>query len=65
MNTPKTRFQKNEDEVLIQPWLNISKDSIVVIDQKGDSFWKRITEAYNNHRDKNYQERNLMTLKGQ
>ncbi|XP_058759812.1 glutathione S-transferase T3-like [Vicia villosa] len=63
-NTPKTRFQPKEDEVLIQFWLNISKDSIVGVDQKGDYFWKRICEAYNKHRDKNYQERNLLALKG-
>ncbi|AES71048.1 glutathione S-transferase T3 [Medicago truncatula] len=64
INTPKIRFQPNEDERLIQSWFNISKDSIVGIDQKGDSFWKKISEAYNNHYDKNCQERNFMALKG-
>jgi hypothetical protein len=64
VNTPKTRFQPKEDEVLIQSWVNISTDSIVGNDQKGDSFWKRVCEAYNKHRDKSYQERNHMALKG-
>ncbi|XP_024628620.1 glutathione S-transferase T3-like [Medicago truncatula] len=60
----KTRFQPKEDELLIQSWLNISKDPIVGNDQRGDSFWKRIGEAYNNHRDKNFQERKPTALKG-
>ncbi|CAI8617600.1 unnamed protein product [Vicia faba] len=62
--TPKQRFQQKEDEVLIQSWLNVSKDSIVGVDKKGDSFWNRIGEAYNKHRDTNYKERKPMALKG-
>ncbi|KAK2373571.1 glutathione S-transferase T3 [Trifolium repens] len=46
VNTSKTRFQPKEDELLIQSWLNISRDPIVRIDQKNYSFWKRIGEAY-------------------
>jgi hypothetical protein len=57
-------FQPKEDELLIQSCLNISKDTIVGIDKKGDSFWKRIGETYNNHRQKNFPERKPMTLKG-
>ncbi|KEH18294.1 hypothetical protein MTR_8g015740 [Medicago truncatula] len=38
VNTSKVRFQPKEDELLIQSWLNISKDPIVGIDQRGDSF---------------------------
>ncbi|KEH36877.1 hypothetical protein MTR_2g023560 [Medicago truncatula] len=57
------RFQPKEDKLLIQSWLNISKDPIDEIDQRGDSFWMRIGEAYNNQRDKNFQERKPMTLK--
>ncbi|CAK8543381.1 unnamed protein product [Lathyrus sativus] len=41
VNTSKQRFQQKEDEILIQSWLNVSKDSIVGVDKKGDSFWKR------------------------
>ncbi|XP_058782447.1 uncharacterized protein LOC131656905 [Vicia villosa] len=63
-NMLKIRFQPKEDELLIQSWLNISRDPIVGIDQKGDSFWKRIGEAYNNHRHKNFPDRNPMALKG-
>ncbi|XP_058742226.1 glutathione S-transferase T3-like, partial [Vicia villosa] len=61
---PKQRFQQKEDEVLIQLWFNVSKDSIVGVDQKGDSFWNKIGEAYNKHRDDNYKERKSITLKG-
>jgi hypothetical protein len=34
VNTSKTRFQPEEDELLIQSWLNISMDTIVGIDKK-------------------------------
>jgi hypothetical protein len=54
VNKPKTRFQLKEDEFIIQSWLNISKDPIVGIDQKGESFCKRIGETYNKYHDKNY-----------
>jgi hypothetical protein len=46
VNTSKTRFQPKEDELPFQSWLNISRGLIVGIDQKGDSLWKRIGEAY-------------------
>ncbi|XP_058782011.1 uncharacterized protein LOC131656283 [Vicia villosa] len=64
VNIPKTRFQPKEDELLIQSWLNVSKDPIVGVDKKGDRFWKRIGEAYNKHRGKIFQERKPLTLKG-
>ncbi|KAK2442265.1 hypothetical protein QL285_013476 [Trifolium repens] len=64
VNTLKTRFQPKEDELLIQSWLNVSTDSIVGNDKKGDSFWKRIGEAYNDNRPKNFPERKSTTLKG-
>ncbi|KAI5402881.1 hypothetical protein KIW84_050468 [Lathyrus oleraceus] len=64
VNTPKQRFQQKEDGIFIQSWLNVLKDSIVGVDKKGDSFWKRIDEALNKHRDINYKERKLMALKG-
>jgi len=64
VNNSKVRFQPKNDELLIQSWLNISKDPIVGIDQRGDSFLKRIGEAYNNYNDKNFQKRKPTTLKG-
>ncbi|CAK8575062.1 unnamed protein product [Lathyrus sativus] len=64
VNMSKQRFQQKEDEILIQSWLNVSKDSIVGVDKKGDSFWKRIGEAFTKHRDINYKERKSMALKG-
>lgn len=63
-NTSKQRFQPKEDEILIQSSLNVSNDSIVRVNQKGDSFWKRIGEASNKHRDINYKERKATSLKG-
>ncbi|XP_058775486.1 glutathione S-transferase T3-like [Vicia villosa] len=46
----RVRFLEEEDKLLIQTWLNISKDSVVGVDQKADSFWSRIKEGYNNYR---------------
>ncbi len=46
----RIRFEQPEDELLIQTWLNISKDPIVGVDQKADSFWTRIRDNYNNYR---------------
>ena len=46
----RIRFEPPEDELLIQTWLNISKDPIVGVDQKADSFWARIRDNYNNYR---------------
>lgn len=37
MNTPKQRFQPKHGEILIQSWLNVSKDSIVGVDKKRDN----------------------------
>jgi len=51
VNIPKRRFQPNENEVVMQSWLNISNDPIVGADKKKkiDSFCMRIDEAYNMH----------------
>jgi hypothetical protein len=40
VNTPKVRFQPKEDEFTIRSWLNISKDLIVGVSKKGESFLK-------------------------
>ncbi|KAK2434803.1 glutathione S-transferase T3 [Trifolium repens] len=47
----RVRFLEEEDKLLIQTWLNISKDSVVGDDQKADSFWGRIKDRYNNYRE--------------
>ncbi|KAJ1431589.1 glutathione S-transferase t2-like protein [Sesbania bispinosa] len=46
----KQRYTKEEDTLLIQFWLNISKDPIVGVDKKADGFWSRIKDNYNEHR---------------
>ncbi|CAI8600318.1 unnamed protein product [Vicia faba] len=40
----------DEDILLIQSWLNVSKDPIVGVDQKAESFWLRIAANYNQYR---------------
>jgi hypothetical protein len=49
----KTRasFSQEEDTLLFQSWLNISKDSIVGVDQKSDGFWNRVRDNYNIYRN--------------
>lgn len=40
-------FTREEDTFLMQSWLNVSKNPVVEVDQKSDSFWVRITANYN------------------
>ncbi|XP_058783494.1 glutathione S-transferase T3-like [Vicia villosa] len=47
---PREVFTREEDTLLMQSWLNVSKDPIVGVDQKVDSFWLRITDNYNQYR---------------
>ncbi|XP_058764976.1 glutathione S-transferase T3-like [Vicia villosa] len=42
-------FTREEDTLLMQSWLNVSKDPIVGVDQKVDSFWLRIIANYNQY----------------
>ncbi|KAJ1380471.1 glutathione S-transferase t2-like protein [Sesbania bispinosa] len=59
---PKARFTMEEDTLLIQSWLNVSKDAIVGIDQKAESFWRRVRHNYNEYRGE-HQERGPIVLK--
>ncbi|KAJ1389625.1 No apical meristem-associated, C-terminal domain [Sesbania bispinosa] len=58
----KARFTMEEDTLLIQSWLNVSKDAIVGIDQKAESFWRRVRHNYNEYRGE-HQERGPIALK--
>ncbi|CAK8567666.1 unnamed protein product [Lathyrus sativus] len=46
----REQFTREEDILLIQSWLNVSKDPIVGVDQKAASFWLRIAASYNQYR---------------
>ena len=48
-----------EDKVLIKAWANTSLDGVVGIDQHSDSYWARIAEYYNEHKDPSWQVRNV------
>ncbi|CAJ2643852.1 unnamed protein product [Trifolium pratense] len=39
----REQFARDEDILLIQSWLNVSKDPIVGVDQKAESFWDQGT----------------------
>ncbi|KAJ1400114.1 glutathione S-transferase t2-like protein [Sesbania bispinosa] len=39
--TQRLRFTIEEDKLLIQSWLNVSKDVVVGVNQKADSFWRK------------------------
>ncbi|KAJ1391371.1 putative glutathione S-transferase [Sesbania bispinosa] len=58
----KARFTMEEDTLLIQSWLNVSKDAIVGIDQKAESFWRRVRHNYNEYCGE-HQERGPIALK--
>jgi len=37
-----------EDVILVRSWLNMSKDSIIGVDQTSKKYWARIKNVYNN-----------------
>ncbi|CAK8563505.1 unnamed protein product [Lathyrus sativus] len=45
-------FSRDEDILLIQSWLNVSKDPIVGVDQKAENFCLRMANNYNEYRGK-------------
>ncbi|XP_058753991.1 glutathione S-transferase T3-like [Vicia villosa] len=56
----REQFTRDEDILLIQSWLNVSKDPIVGVDQKAESFWVRVAANYNQYRGESREK-----LKGQ
>lgn len=42
-------YSQAEDEVLVSAYLNISKDPAIGTNQSGKSYWRRISEYYNEH----------------
>ncbi|KAI5404040.1 hypothetical protein KIW84_051256 [Lathyrus oleraceus] len=48
----REQFTREENILLIQSWLNVSKDLIVEVDQKAESFLLRIAASYNQYRKK-------------
>ncbi|CAI8604673.1 unnamed protein product [Vicia faba] len=45
----REQFTRDEDILLIQSWLNVSKDPIVGVNQKAESFWVRVAANYNQY----------------
>ena len=63
--TPKGKnWSSLEDQVLIKVWANTSLDAAVGTDQHSDSYWARITEYYNQHKDPSWQLRNVASVNG-
>ena len=58
----KVRFTIDEDTLLIQSWLNVSKGTIVGVNQRAYGFWLRIKQAYDKHHT-NFSERGTIALK--
>ncbi|XP_058725479.1 uncharacterized protein LOC131596753 [Vicia villosa] len=46
----REHFTRDKDILLIQSCLNVSKDPIVGVDQKTESFWVRVAANYNEYR---------------
>ncbi|CAM0911314.1 unnamed protein product [Alopecurus aequalis] len=49
----------DEDKVLIEAWANTALDAVIGTDQHADSYWSRIADYYNKHKQPSWQERNL------
>uniref|UniRef100_A0A1J3HNP1 Glutathione S-transferase T3 n=1 Tax=Noccaea caerulescens TaxID=107243 RepID=A0A1J3HNP1_NOCCA len=43
----RRKWSPTEDIVLCSSWLNTSKDPVVGNEQKGEAFWKRISDCFN------------------
>jgi hypothetical protein len=54
-------FSPTEDETLCCPYLSVSKDPIVGVNQKMESYWTRITKFYNENK-KTENARSLLSL---
>jgi hypothetical protein len=52
---PNAKRQKNfipdEDEIVVSAWLNVSKDPVQGANQSHASFWRRISDYYETHRN--------------
>jgi hypothetical protein len=59
---PRERWSEEEDKIVIKSWLNISKDALVGVNQRANSFWKRITDNYNEYHG-NLKEREVAQIK--
>ena len=54
-------WSSEEDKVLIAAWANTSLD-IVGTDQNRDTYWARISEYYNAHKESSWPERNANAI---
>ncbi|KAK2449105.1 glutathione S-transferase T3 [Trifolium repens] len=55
---PRELYTRNEDTLLIQSWVNVSKDPLVGVDQKAVSLWLRIAVNYNENRGQSREKEN-------
>ncbi|XP_057432843.1 glutathione S-transferase T3-like [Lotus japonicus] len=59
----RLKWCENDDIILLQTWLNISKDSVTGTDQKAEAFWRRVEHQYNKYRKVGSPERKWSQLK--
>lgn len=55
-------WSSEEDKVLIQAWANTSLDAVPATDQHSSSYWGRISDHYNKHKNSSWPERNPNAL---
>ncbi|WOH03761.1 hypothetical protein DCAR_0623161 [Daucus carota subsp. sativus] len=48
---PSQNFTKQEDEMLISAWQNISSDPIIGVDQTNGTYWERIHNYFTKYKD--------------
>uniref|UniRef100_A0ACD5WNV7 Uncharacterized protein n=1 Tax=Avena sativa TaxID=4498 RepID=A0ACD5WNV7_AVESA len=57
-STKGKNWSSAEDKVLIQAWANTSLDAVIGTNQNSSSYWGRISDYYNAHKDPSWPERN-------
>ncbi|PNT66930.1 hypothetical protein BRADI_3g18618v3 [Brachypodium distachyon] len=57
-STKGKNWSSDEDKVLIQAWAHTSLDALIGTDQQSSSYWGRISDYYNEHKNSSWPERN-------
>ncbi|CAH9105573.1 unnamed protein product [Cuscuta europaea] len=62
MTTRSTSYTIAEDALSCQVYLDITQDSTIGKYQTANDFWSRIEAKYNEHREQNYERRNIRSF---
>ncbi|CAH9090630.1 unnamed protein product [Cuscuta epithymum] len=62
MSSRSISYTITEDAFLCEVYLDITQDPITGRYQSANDFWSRVEAKYNEHRQKNYEHRNIRSL---